>query len=120
MKNILLVLFLFFCHFAQAQVNVAGVNINDLEDVNYVRVEVSPRLILNRTDVSVDYGQERGSFFLRQVISDNNGNIIEFRSNVQVINFMDNNGWDYVNEQVIRAEESYNIYHYLFKKETTN
>jgi hypothetical protein len=120
MKNRLLILFLFFGCFVQAQVSVANVNINNLEDVNYVRVEVLPRLILNRIDVSIDYGQEQGSFFIRQEISDSNGNIVKFRSNVQVINFMDNNGWDYVNEEVIRTEENYNIYHYLFKKETTN
>ncbi len=121
MKNLILGLLLFIGCTLQAQVRVANnINVNDLEDVNYVRVEILPRLLLNRVDVSIDYGQERGSFFLRDQIRDENGNVIKFRSTVHVINFMDKNGWNYVNEAVIRTDDGYNIYHYLFKKETTN
>ena len=73
MKNIILGLFLFLGFIAQAQVTVASININDIEDVNYIRVQVSPRLLLNRIDVAVDYGQERGSFFGRQEVKDKEG-----------------------------------------------
>lgn len=120
MKNIILGLFLFLGFIAQAQVTVASININDIEDVNYIRVQVSPRLLLNRIDVAVDYGQERGSFFGRQEVKDKEGKIIKFRSTAHVINFMDKNGWDYVNEEVIWIENGYYISYYLFKKEDTN
>jgi hypothetical protein len=114
MKQVILVFAVLFSLQSFAQVSVNGVNINELEHVKYVELVAVGRLLSNKVTISVDYGQAR-TVFRRQTIRNKDGKSISFNSIIDALNFMENNGWTYVNNYAITAEGN-NESHYLLKR----
>ena len=103
------------------QVVVNGVNINNLEEVTMVRLIVQERFLSNQVVVFVDYGQsvQGAPRRNREVINPQDGRRIKFNSAIHAVNFMLDNGWEFVESLILptegRANNSGDV-QYLFKR----
>lgn len=93
---------------------VNDVKIKDL-DIKYCKiVGYNKSLLGQKIVVTVDYGQKY-NWIKPQVIKDHNGKALVFNSMIEALNYMDGNGWEYVNNFVVTTGQT-NIYHYLLRK----
>lgn len=123
MKKMYLVtvfLLLFFLNNLRAQVVVEGININELENVQLCQVVARGKLFSNKVTITIDYGQEikwaseKGSQVLEK-----EGRRKKFNSVIAALNYMENNGWSYLDANVISIDTglgTQNVYHYYFRK----
>ncbi|QOD60049.1 hypothetical protein H9I45_11935 [Polaribacter haliotis] len=116
MKKPLLTLALFLCcQIFYSQVYVEDKNINDLKDVKYIElVGVNTSLFGVKMKVFVDYGAEV-KFLKNQKIKDAEGNVKKFNTMIAALNFMYNNGWEFVNYNLTFMGKKA-TYIYLLKK----
>ena len=93
---------------------VNEVDINN-EDIQFCELRVTSRL-LNPTKVKVyvDYGQKWS--MKRQNIMTEDKKVISFNSSVDALNFMDKNGWEYVEQTVTTSSEGETTYKYLMRR----
>ncbi|CAH1000379.1 hypothetical protein LEM8419_01532 [Neolewinella maritima] len=91
---------------AFAQVVVDGVNINNLEEVQMVRMIAQERFLSNKVTIFIDYGQSinGGSRNRMEVIDPNSGDRIRFNSVMHAVNYLIANGWTYVEAMVLPSE----------------
>ena len=91
---------------AYAQVVVDGVNINNLEEVQMVRMIAQERFLSNKVTIFIDYGQSinGGSRNRMEVIDPSNGDRIRFNSVMHAVNYLIANGWTYVEAMVLPTE----------------
>ncbi len=114
MKKLLAVLALgLFSFNSSAQVIVDEVDINEL-DLKYVELVGQTRFInLTKIKVFVDYGQDFS--WRQQTIEDVNGTRSSFNSMVDALNFMYENGWEFVSNYHIDNDGSL-TYHYILQR----
>jgi hypothetical protein len=87
-------------------------DINEL-DIQYVELRISSALNPTKVKVYVDYGQ---AFSLkRQNIMTPDKKVVKFNSAVHALNFMDKNGWDYIEIVAVQAGES-TTFKYVMQK----
>ena len=91
---------------AHSQVVVDGVNINNLEEVQMVRMIAQERFLSNKVTIFIDYGQSinGGSRNRMEVIDPNSGDRIRFNSVMHAVNYLIANGWTYVEAMVLPTE----------------
>ena len=108
MKKLLLTfaLALGFTLTAYSQVVVDGVNINNLQEVQMIRMIAQERFLSNKVTIFVDYGQSinGGSRNRMEVIDPNNGDRIRFNSVMHAVNYLIANGWTYKEAMVLPSE----------------
>ena len=105
----------------KAQVIVEGININKLEKVKICQVVAQGKLFSKKVTITIDYGQEiKWSSNKGSQIRDENGEMRKFNTVIEAINYMENNGWEYINVAVttIWTGKSGNIevYNYYFRR----
>ena len=106
--------FLFSYSDTYSQVNVNDVNISEL-DIKYCSiVGYNASIFGKKIIVTVDYGQKY-QFWKAQNITDANNKNIIFNSMVDALNFMEKNGWEYVNNTEYTSGNA-NVSNFLFKK----
>ncbi|HAA14058.1 MAG TPA: hypothetical protein DCE41_21140 [Cytophagales bacterium] len=111
---VLIALFIASNSLSFAQVSVEGVDINNL-DIQYCElVGYKKSLVGSKIVVVVDYGQEF-KLFQSQLIKGPDGNAVVFNTMVDALNFMEKNGWEYLNNYVITSGNSL-IYRYLLQR----
>ncbi|MBM78519.1 MAG: hypothetical protein CL846_08560 [Crocinitomicaceae bacterium] len=87
-------------------------DINEL-DIQYVELRVGSALNPTKVRVYVDYGQ---AFSLkRQLIMTADKKPVKFNSAVHALNFMDKNGWDYIEIVAVQAGET-TTFKYVMQK----
>lgn len=97
-----------------SQVTVEGVNINEL-DIKYCKLNgYNKGIITNKIVITVSYGQ-KFKWWQNQRIVGPEGKDMIFNSMIDALNFMQRNGWEYVNNYTISSGDNL-IYHYLLKK----
>ena len=79
----------------------------------YCEIVGSTKLFSTKVDVSVDYGQAR-KFFSDQRIRDEEGKIKTFNSMVDAMNYLGEQGWEFVQAYVVTIGNQ-NVYHWLLK-----
>ncbi len=91
---------------AYSQVVVDGVNINNLQEVQMIRMIAQERFLSNKVTIFVDYGQSinGGSRNRMEVIDPNNGERIRFNSVMHAVNYLIANGWTYQEAMVLPSE----------------
>ena len=95
----------------EKKVVVNEVNVNDLPEVKYIQlVGVKENGVLT---VEVDYGVKIPSG--KRTITGEDGKPKTFDSMIAALNFMDKNGWSFVNAYEARATER-TVYHFILKK----
>ena len=111
---IMVFLFVLRASFTFAQ-TVNGVPLEDIE-VKYVRIVGTSKFLKNEVTIEIDFGQKNKFFTSKDTrLLDNNGKDIVFHSMIDALNFMDENGYMFVEAYAITIG-SQNVYHYLLKK----
>ena len=91
---------------AFSQVVVDGVNINNLEQVNMIRMIAQERFLSSKVTIFIDYGQsvQGGSRQRMEVIDPRSGDRIKFNSVMHATNYLIDNGWEYIEAMVLPSE----------------
>jgi len=93
---------------------VNEVDINN-EDIEFCELRVTAKMLSpTKVKVYVDYGQKWS--MKRQNIMNEEKKIIAFNSSVAALNFMDKNGWDYVEQTVTTSSDGQTTYKYLMRR----
>ena len=89
-----------------AQVVVDGVNINNLAEVNMIRMIAQERFLSNRVTIFIDYGQSisGGARNRMEVIDPRTDKRIQFNSVMHAVNYLIANGWVYQEAMVLPSE----------------
>ena len=96
---------------------VNGIPIKEI-DVEYVQIVGTARLLSNKVNVQIDFGQEDKIFSAKDTqIKDENGKLTIFNSMIDALNFMSRTGYEFVTAYAISVSNQ-NVYHYLLKKRT--
>ena len=116
MKKILLVLILFSAaSFKVKSQSINGIPLADI-DVEYVQIVGTTKLLSTKVTIELDFGQHNKVFSKKDSqLVDANGKKIVFYSMIDALNFMNNNGYNFVNAYAITVGNQ-NVYHYLLKK----
>lgn len=97
------------------KVFVNGTNINQL-DISYCEiVGFDMGLVKSRIIINIDYGQSF-SFGESMTVESVAGKPIFFNSMMDALNFMEKNGWQYVNQYAISTGNTNKVYRILLKK----
>ena len=111
MKNFFFLL-LFFPVSLFSQIYVDGVNINADNEIQYC--QISAVIGYKKTmNIILDYGQGVKSWITKTKIKNKEKEIVEFNGLVQLMNFMNQNGWELV-DSFYRKDQ--NREKYTFKK----
>lgn len=115
MKKLILTLTLFsLTSLLFSQVSVEGVNINEL-DINYCSMYGYNKSIIGQNIIiTVDYGQKH-KVFKSQLIKDAEGKAVNFNSMIDALNFMEKNGWEYLNNTEYTTGNQV-VSHFLLKR----
>jgi len=97
MKKLVVLIAVVLCtQLSYSQVFVEDQNINEL-DIRYVQlVGVNTSMFGKKMKIYVDYGQ-KAKFMIADGIKSTNGEKKRFNSMIDALNFMNKNGWKYVN-----------------------
>jgi hypothetical protein len=98
------------------KITINGYPLKDI-DVEYSRIVGTSKFLSSKVTIQIDFGQET-TFFSQnrdtQVI-DGNGKKIEFTSMIDALNFMNENGYEFLQAYAMSLGNQ-NVYHYLLKK----
>lgn len=81
----------------------------------YCLIVGQAKFLSTEVTVSIDYGQER-NFWKRDKLEDQKGNVRVFNSMIDALNYMNSQGWKFVDAYSITAGQQ-NVYHWLLKRE---
>jgi len=84
----------------------------------YCEIVGKQGLFSKKLTINIDYGQETGSFWHSKDtrLKDENGDAIKFNSMIDVLNLMQQEGWDFVNTYVIGDAKDGYVYHWLLRR----
>ena len=91
---------------AFSQVVVDGVNINNLQEVQMIRMIAQERFLSNKVTIFIDYGQSIAglSRTRMEVINPQDGKRMRFNSVMHAVNFLIANGWSYTEAMVLPSD----------------
>jgi hypothetical protein len=85
----------------------------------YCSLNVMPRLLSNKVNIDVDYGNPRKLFaFKDNRVKDEDGKAKKFNTAVEALNYMSAQGWKLVNAMAM-TEGGNAVYRYIMKREIT-
>lgn len=116
MKKLVLTLFLLSPSNAFCQIIVGETNINELKNVRVCQMVGSTKLLSSDIEISIDYGQERGKNYDGYILDPSTNKKRKFNSMVEAINFMESNGWTFINALALASGSNGNVYHFYFRK----
>lgn len=110
MKRIILVAFLAvsFSTFAQQK--------DSTRVEQYCRLIAQNRLLSNKVNIDIDYGEERKLFSDKRLRDEETGKLKKFNTVVDALNYMGSQGWILVNAFPVSDGTNNFTLHYYFKK----
>lgn len=82
----------------------------------YCRLVAQNRLLSNRVNIDVDYGEERRLFSDNRLRDEETGKLKKFNTVVDALNYMGSQGWVLVNAFPVIDGANTTSLHYYFKK----
>lgn len=115
MKTVLVTLMISLAFAASAQVVVDDFDINE-SDAKYVQLLGLSKFLTmtGKVTVYIDYGQEK-VFGKDQRIVGPHGKAQVFNGMIDALNFMEENGWEYVSNYIISTQQQ-QVYYYLLRR----
>lgn len=85
--------------------------------MEYLEIVVTSRELSDKVNVEIDFGQDTNFFSgsKQARIEDEDGKRIKFNSMIDALNFMDKNGFEFVQAYVVNTDDD-TICHYLMKR----
>ncbi|GAB3828628.1 hypothetical protein GCM10028821_14350 [Hymenobacter jeollabukensis] len=77
----------------------------------------SQKFMSTKVTIAIDYGQER-KFFSDNRYKDAEGKVQSFNSIIDALNYLNAEGWEFVNAYVIMVGGQ-NVYHYVMRRKIT-
>jgi len=113
---VLLSLLMIVAHYSFSQ----SVTVNDIPikniDVEYIQIVGTSKLMSNKVSIEIDFGQENKYWSNKNtVVKDGDGKKMDFNSMIDALNFMNQNGYEFVQAYAFSVNNQ-NVYHYLMKK----
>ena len=98
---------------------VNGIPFDEIES-QWIQIEGLQRGLTSKMKVKIDFGQPRKLLFAdnKRVIKDKEGKIKEFNSMVDALNFMSDNGYEFVNAYAVSQSDDMS-YFYLLKRKNS-
>ncbi len=95
---------------------VNDVPIKDI-DVEFVQIVGTSKLLSTQLTIQIDFGQRTKLFtsYKETVIRDEQGKPLVLNSMVDALNFMSQNGYDFLDAYALTISSS-NVYHFLLQK----
>lgn len=84
------------------------------EQFMYCQIVGTSKLMSNKVTIEIDFGQAKG-FWSDNRLRGEDGKTIVFNSMVDAMNWMGNDGWEFVQAYVVTVGQQ-NVYHWLLKK----
>jgi hypothetical protein len=83
----------------------------------YCMILATQKFMSTKVTITIDFGQER-KFFTDSRYKDAEGKVQAFNSVIDVLNYQNSQGWEFVNAYVITVGGQ-NVYHYVMKRHIT-
>ena len=115
MREIFLFIALSIFAFTLKAQTVNGVLIKDI-DVEYVQIIGEFKPFRTKLMIRIDFGQKIKLFSSgdESFIKDKDGQVLDFNSMIDALNFMSKNGFEFVTAYVATIDTQ-NVYHYVLK-----
>jgi len=84
----------------------------------YCMILATQKFLSNKVTISIDFGQER-RYFGDNRYKDEEGRVQTFNSVIDVLNYQNSQGWEFVNAYCITVGQQ-NVYHYVMKRRITS
>lgn len=81
----------------------------------YCELVGNQKILSYKVTVSIDYGEEKGFFQDTRMRNEQTGKVQTFNSMIDALNYMGNNGWEFVQAYIVTTGQQ-NVYHWLLKK----
>ena len=115
MKKLILFFLVVFISF-----NCFSQNQSEKQDTTkyvYCQIVGTSRLLSNKVTIEIDFGQFRSIWKDNRLKDPKTGERIVFNSMIDALNYMGNQGWEFVQAYAFwMGGSSGNVYHYLLKK----
>ena len=113
--------FALFLSLAYSKSTSAQAPSDSLKVGKYVYCELvgMQKLLSTKVNVSVDYGEETRLFQDTRMRDEQTGKVRSFNSMVDALNYMGNNGWEFVQAYVVTNGQQ-NVYRWLLKMKVEN
>ena len=117
MKSISFTIALFIFTF----ININAQSVNDILikdiDVEYVQIVGTSKLMSNKVNIEIDFGQENKFFSTKHdtMIKDSEGKKVVFQSMIDALNFMYANGYEFKDANAFTVG-SQKVFHFMLKK----
>ncbi|GAB2632677.1 hypothetical protein [Belliella aquatica] len=94
---------------------VNDIPINEI-DVEYIQIVGTSKLLSNKVTIQIDFGQENKYWSNKDTqVKDESGKLLVFNSMIDSLNFLSENGYEFVNAYAITLGNQ-NVYHYILKR----
>lgn len=85
-------------------------------DAEYIQIVGTAKLFSKKVNIEIDFGQVDKIFKAKDTqIKDKDGKLTTFNSMIDALNFMNKNGYEFVQAYTITVQNQY-VYHYLMRR----
>lgn len=99
-----------------AQTEQASVPASFKRTEEYCLVLATSKLMSTKVTITIDYGQETKLFAFKDArVKDETGKVQAFNSVIDALNYMNSQGWEFVNAYTITVSGQ-NVYHYVMRR----
>lgn len=121
MKSLFTLLFSFCCLFTSYGQSVTSYYINgfplDSIQTEYIEAEICKVTFSTKVFLDIDYGQESKILYNKyNRVADTKGNYIEFKSNMNALNYLNMIGYELIETDYIRMKDDDIRVKYMLKK----
>lgn len=121
MKSLFTLLFSFCCLFTSYGQSVTSYYINgfplDSIQTEYIEAEICKVTFSTKVFLDIDYGQESKILYNKyNRVADTKGNYIEFKSNMNALNYLNTIGYELIETDYIRMKDDDIRVKYMLKK----
>ena len=116
LKKVVLVSFILFSINNLIGQTINGNDVKDI-DVEYIQIVGTARIMSSKLNIQIDFGQSTKFFSSGKdtQIKDKDNKPVKFNSMIDALNFMNGNGYEFVQAYVISMGNN-SVYHYLMKR----
>lgn len=109
-----------FCLTVFGLSNAYSQTVNDIPikdiDVDYIQIVGTSKMLSNKLTIQLDFGQENKFFSAKDTqVKDKDGKLLVFNSMIDALNFLSDNGYEFVDAYAITVGNQ-NVFHYMLKK----
>lgn len=95
--------------------SVSSAQQQDTTKYLYCELVGTAKFLSNKVTIKIDFGEERAFLGDNRLRDEQTGRVKVFNSMVDALNYMGNDGWEFVQAYVVTVGQQ-NVYHWLLKR----